>query len=356
MAGSQKSPGPLIAVLTLAVLLLHWAALAWLSSPWFEPSVLRPLAAPLFTRTLTPVFIVAAPKQATSALRKLRRSRATQEPVAELPPIEPVAQLPEPMAAPAPDVATEVIVPDPTQVEVASDPVPVETGDTWPADTRLSYKAGGFFRGRLLGDAQVQWQRDGERYQVQLAVSFGWFAHLNMTSQGRVTPTQLLPEVFEEETTTARRHLRFTPQELVFMNGSHLPRPQGAQDSASQFVALSHQFATALTPPAVGQIVQFWLARPGGVDLWTYDVVDLESLETPRLGTVQAFHLKPRPLANPRGPITAEMWFAPALQYLPVRIKVSLSDEAWVDLVVDKIEQSVAPPAGASAPARPATE
>ena len=62
-------------------------------------------------------------------------------------------------------------------------------------------------------------------------------------------------------------------------------------------------------------------------------------LATPQLGTVEAFHLKPRPIPNARGNITAEMWFAPSLQYLPVRIKVLMGNEAHVDLMVDRIEQ-----------------
>ena len=52
-----------------------------------------------------------------------------------------------------------------------------------------------------------------------------------------------------------------------------------------------------------------------------------------------AFHLKPRPIANARGNITAEMWFAPSLQYLPVRIRVNMGETAFVDLMVEKIEQ-----------------
>jgi hypothetical protein len=62
-------------------------------------------------------------------------------------------------------------------------------------------------------------------------------------------------------------------------------------------------------------------------------------LDTTRLGAVEAFHLKPRPIANPRGNITAEMWFAPSLQYLPVRIRVNMGETAYVDLMVDQIEQ-----------------
>ena len=54
---------------------------------------------------------------------------------------------------------------------------------------------------------------------------------------------------------------------------------------------------------------------------------------------MEAFHLKPRPIPNPRGNITAEMWFAPALQYLPVRIMVLMGEEATIDLLVEQIEQ-----------------
>ncbi len=89
----------------------------------------------------------------------------------------------------------------------------------------------------------------------------------------------------------------------------------------------------------MGKAVPVWLARPGGVDEWTYDVVELENLRSEHLGMVPAYHLKPRPLAKPRGPVTAEIWFAPSLQYLPVRIRLTVGTEAWLDLMVEKIEQ-----------------
>ena len=115
-------------------------------------------------------------------------------------------------------------------------------------------------------------------------------------------------------------------------------------DTASQFVELTHRFSNATEPLAVGDSVTFWMARPGGADEWTYDVVEFETLSTPRHGPVPAFHLKPRPLAHPRGPITAELWFAPTLQYLPVRIRINLSEQTWIDLMVDSIEQSQTTP------------
>jgi hypothetical protein len=117
------------------------------------------------------------------------------------------------------------------------------------------------------------------------------------------------------------------------------------QDTASQFVELSHRFATGRQTLAVGNVVQVWLARPGGVDFWTYDVTEVVDLPTPLLGPVQAFHLKPRPLANPRGDIIAELWLAPSLQYLPVRVRIALGGDNFVDLLVETIEQGSAPAA-----------
>ena len=138
--------------------------------------------------------------------------------------------------------------------------------------------------------------------------------------------------VYTATTITAHGLLRLEDDRLVIQ----LP---GLQDTASQFVELAHRFATGRERLEVGRTVTFWLARPGAVDQWTYDIVDRVVLQTPTMGDVEAFHLKPRPIANPRGNITAEMWFAPSLQYLPVRIKVMMGAEDYLDLVVEQIEQ-----------------
>jgi hypothetical protein len=111
------------------------------------------------------------------------------------------------------------------------------------------------------------------------------------------------------------------------------------QDTASQFVELTQRFATGREVLEVGRSVTLWLARPGGVDQWVYEIVGREQLRTPRFGTVETFHLKPRPIANARGNINVEMWFAPSLQYLPARIRIVMGDESYLDLLVDHIEQ-----------------
>jgi hypothetical protein len=211
--------------------------------------------------------------------------------------------------------------------------------DHWPTDTRLTYQLSGQFRGPLYGDAHVQWQREGARYQVRLDVRIQVFGTQILTSQGEVTPEGLVPRAYEELRPGKRRFAQLGDDVILLENGRTLPRPPGVQDTASQFVELSQRFATGKELLEVGHSVSVWLARPGGVDQWTYDIVDRAQLRTPQMGEVETFHLKPRPIANPRGNYTAEIWIAPSLQYLPVRIRITMGNEAWLDLVVDRIEQ-----------------
>jgi hypothetical protein len=233
----------------------------------------------------------------------------------------------------------------------------------WPADTRLTYQLSGYFRGDLHGDAQVQWTRPSaalsadtaqatvatnstvpsERYQVRINIAIG-FVKAQLQSQGRVRSTGLQPSAYEEQLPSGgRRSVTLNAREVQLADGRRLARPGDdlalVQDTASQFVDLGHRFSTGRAVLKEGEVLRVWLARPGGMDEWTYDVGPAETIYLPTLGPVQAYHLRPRPLAAARGSITAEMWFAPSLQYLPVRIKISLSQDAHLDLLVQKIEQ-----------------
>ena len=52
-------------------------------------------------------------------------------------------------------------------------------------------------------------------------------------------------------------------------------------------------------------------------------------------GDVATFHVKPRRDAQ-GGDMTAQMWIAPSLQYLPVRILIRQDDQTFVDLMLEK--------------------
>jgi hypothetical protein len=348
--------GGRLLVLLAVVLLVHALTLQWLARQLEHAATLRPMATPMFTRVLRPSAVVVVPmpprpavartlpRPKRVAVRKVAPSSAARPapaasepasaaapPVQPLPPVEPpvAAAAPEPAVAPASAPASAV----PTLFNTA-----VSGPDSWPADTRLNYRLGGYWRGDLHGSARVQWQRQDSAYQTRVEVDLTLLSVV-MTSQGEVTPQGLVPKAYEESQPNRVRGVRLGDEVIVLHDGRNVPRPAGVQDTASQFVELSHRFATGQEVLEVGRSVSFWMARPGAVDWWTYDIVNREILQTPELGAIEAFHLKPRPIANPRGNITAEMWFAPSLQYLPVRIRVKMGDEAHLDLMVLKIEQ-----------------
>jgi hypothetical protein len=266
-------------------------------------------------------------------------------------PVEATPTLPELLPPPAPalpEPTATVALASPTLTVVASGAsgsgstsltATVNYLDSWPADTRLSYKLSGNYRGALYGDAQVQWLRDEQRYETRIDIRFGPLLSMIMTSQGEVLPDGLRPHVYEEEAAGRVRSLSFTDTDILYANGTKAPRPLGLQDTASQFVELTQQFSSGRAALDVGNTVTFWMARPGGLNEWTYDITEKVMLDIPPLGAVEAYHLKPRPLVNPRGNITAEMWFAPSLQYLPVRIRINMDAATYVDLLVEKIEQ-----------------
>ena len=369
-----RPPKLKLALLAVLVVLGHVASLEWLARQADALSGLTLMTPPMYTRLLQPTApppVVAAaapvapakpparaapkPKPPASSAKEVEEKPpepvAQAEPAPELPPPpeEAVAQAPEPAAseplaaASAPlSAASEPVAAASAPAGAASAPATDTASlDQWPTDTRLTYEVTGEYRDRVHGEAHVQWQREGNRYQVRLDVTIRIVVPITqtLTSQGEVTPAGLIPRAYEELRSGGKRRVTQLGDQVVVMEKGTVPRPPGVQDTASQFVELTQRFATGREVLEVGRSVTLWLARPGGVDQWVYDIVARDQLRTPKFGTVEAFHLKPRPIDKPRGNITAEMWFAPSLQYLPAKIKVIMGSEAYLDLVVDRIEQ-----------------
>jgi len=361
----RRIPRPLLLALGL-VLLGHWTGLSWLRAQWPTVEPLALMRKPLFTRVIAPVEPTGPIKPPPAALPsptpkpKRRVSVTTALPALARAPVDTTAlpmlamddHLPEPLTASAPpkDVpAGPLETPAPAPEAQASDtpaPDPGDTAppiDTWPPDTRLVYDLKGYYRGDMYGSGRVQWQREQGRYQVRIDLRMALLVHVALTSQGEVTEAGLLPGTYQEQAPWGERRVALKDGYVTLHNGSQWPQPQALQDTASQFVELSHRFATGRERLQVGGQVQVWLARPQAMALWTYDVVEQETLDLPELGPVQAFHLRPRPIANPQGAITAELWFAPSLQYLPVRVRIVLGSGNYADLLAQRIEQGAAP-------------
>ena len=182
-------PGSIGLLLVWALVLLgHWAGLSWLREQQhhFKPLVM--MAPPLLTR-----MIEAAPapmRLPKTTPRRVAASVQVAQP-AQAPVAEPLTVLLPPVAV-AQDPATqeevssgsESAAPGSGEPDVAEPPP--ET-DSWPVATRLSYRLTGYYRGQLYGSAQVQWQREQNRYQVRIDMSMALLLRASLISQGDVT-------------------------------------------------------------------------------------------------------------------------------------------------------------------------
>ena len=246
-------------------------------------------------------------------------------------------QAPEPVAQAA-SMPVEVATP---VAQAASAPADVEPGPEWPLSTRLSYVLTGNYRGPVHGQAQVEWLRKGSGYQVNLDVGVGpSFAPLisrRMSSQGQLTPEGIAPQRYDEETRFIvgggyRVSVFFLGAEVQLASGVREPAARGGQDSASQFVQLTWLFMTGRELLQAGHVVSFPLVLPRRQYAWQYEVVGEEIVQTP-MGPVASWHL--RPLRAPGGgDLTAEVWLAPTLQYLPVRLVIRQDADTHIDLML----------------------
>ena len=78
----------------------------------------------------------------------------------------------------------------------------------------------------------------------------------------------------------------------------------------------------------------------------SFDVVGKDVVRTP-IGDVPTVHVRPRKTIVDGGALPADVWFAPGLQYLPVRIYIKMSDDVYMDMQMSRAPQQ-APGEGAS--------
>jgi hypothetical protein len=255
----------------------------------------------------------------------------------------PAASAPAPLAAlPRIDEVAMLSLPVPQ----FADPVPAAPAFEWPPSTRLAYRLQGHFRGELEGRAEVRWVRDGARYQVQMDVVVGIelapLMSRRVTSEGELTQDGLAPRRYDERTrigpaapTFAQLEFDELHGEVALANGRRAAAPAGVQDSASQFVQLAWLFNLQPQRLRAGERIELPLALPRRVGRWVYEVQPQEWLQTP-LGALATHALKPRPGSARVGELSVQMWIAPSLQYLPVRIRIEQGSETWIDLLIEE--------------------
>jgi hypothetical protein len=230
----------------------------------------------------------------------------------------------------------------------AASSAPAGTAFEWPRSTRIRYRLTGWYRGELSGTAQVEWLREGDRYQVHLDVDAGPVSR-RMSSEGRVGPAGLSPQRYEELTKVLLmaprlRQMRFDDQTVTLASGETAPRPGGPgelQDTASQFIQMIYAFRTRAELLHPGGRLALQLALPHRVRPVLYEVGAQEWTEAPGGGWIETWPVRPRiaPEAVSGKELSVETWLAPRLQMLPVRIRIRQDTDSYLDLRIEQLPE-----------------
>jgi hypothetical protein len=158
-----------------------------------------------------------------------------------------------------------------------------------------------------------------------------------MLSDGELTPEGLKPHRYDQETDiplrgTQRETVRFDGDTIALATGKTVPTMPGVQDAASQFVQLTWYFLTHPERLQPGQEVAFrWPCRGGPPLALPGAAARADGAALGRCGPTR----KPLPGSLKPNEVAVQMWIAPTLQYLPVRITMNWRDEATLDMVLD---------------------
>jgi hypothetical protein len=212
-----------------------------------------------------------------------------------------------------------------------ADTAPTVVPHVYPAPVRLQYDINGLASGfPYQANAELRWETDGKTYEARMKISHFLLGTNVQTSTGKITPQGLEPTRF---TTKFRDEVvvRFDRDKNKITFNTDMPEAPllpGAQDQASVFIQVASTLAAAPSRYPAGSTLTYQTIGARTVELWTFTVGAMEKLDLPG-GQVSAIRLW-REAAN-ENDAKGEVWLAPSMEYLPVRIRLTKSSNEMVD-------------------------
>lgn len=254
----------------------------------------------------------------------------------DIPPTEIVAlaevTTPEPAAAP-PDAALGEPAPPPGDELLAAAAVKQRATLSGaaralppaqpPASTRLDYTVTGRIKGiGYNAEGRLDWTLADSRYSARMEMKVFLLGSRVQTSTGSVGIAGLMPERFSDRSRSEKAaHFDREQSRIRFSNNAPDAELQpGAQDRLSLFLQIAGLLQAQPQAYTRGQTIEMQVAGTGDADIWRFEVGDEVMLALPA-GELRARQLKRLPRKDFDS--TVEMWLAPDLQHLPVRLRVT---------------------------------
>lgn len=197
-----------------------------------------------------------------------------------------------------------------------------------PASVKLVYQVdSNQFPFRMR--AELLWQQLKPGYQARLSFSaFGLTRR--QTSQGKIDAYGLAPERFVN-TFRNEESAHFNREQGVVRFSANTPEvalQPGAQDRLSVTLQLAALVASAPQRFTPGTTLRMQTVSHRDADVWQFRFGAMEALDLPG-GTLQALKLErlPRQAEDQQ----LEIWLAPGLAYMPVRIRLTETNGDYAD-------------------------
>ena len=201
-----------------------------------------------------------------------------------------------------------------------------------PAPVRLAFDVSG--QAKMFNynaRAELLWQHDGSRYEARQEISAFLVGSRSQRSVGLVTPQGLQPERFADRSRSEQAaHFDHAQGRVTFSaNTPQAAAGPGAQDRLSVFIQLGAMLAADPARFVPGTQITLTTVSARSADRWTFSIEGQETLDLPA-GPLLAWKLQRLPRRDYDQ--KAELWLAPELGYMPVRIRLTQANGDFADL------------------------
>jgi len=208
-----------------------------------------------------------------------------------------------------------------------------------PASALLNYTVQGLAKGfHYPATAQLLWKNTQDHYEARLEVGAFLLGSRTQTSSGQLGREGLMPTRFGDKTRSElAAHFQRDKGVISFSaNTPEVPLLKGAQDRLSVVLQLSALFAGDPTRYPPGTMLSFQTVSQREAEVWQFKVDNEETLNLP-YGDLPSIKL----LRAPRRDFDQriELWLAPSLGYLPVRLRITNANGDFVDQLLRSVEK-----------------
>ncbi len=212
-----------------------------------------------------------------------------------------------------------------------------------PPAALLQYKARGDVRGLPVdGESKIDWSWNEKQYRLSLETrTLLTGVLLSDASEGRFDSHGFAPDNYSaRRLMKARSVARFdrVKGDIDFAgSGPSRPLQGGEQDRVSVLWQLLSMMRARPDEFVPGSRWNFFVAGHRGGDPWTFEVKESQRLRS-AFGEIDTLHLAYAP-EDASAKTRVDVWFAPSLEWFPVRIRFSEPNGDYVDQTLESVKR-----------------